>query len=1431
MLRAENAEVVIHPDDRKYGALLVGSQGSGKCVGPDDMVLLGGRLIRAEDAWARYSTSASFDGEGWWTEPLEQPKTCALDDLGRIVTSPVVRLYRQRVTEPLRRVRLSDGSELTMTRRHRLRGADGWTNELDEGTVVCVPQRLDWPGVQTDLELVELLSWQIAEGCETGGGRLGPRGSSSVAITQADTSVLEHLRELVLSIGARYGLNVNHPPIDCSHGVPTLSVRSAEWRDFLVARGYRWGRLSREKAVPDFILQGDREAARVCLRAFADAEGSVLAQQRTVEITTASRVLGEQLRLLLRRFGILASFRLKRACATNGHRISRDYRRLRISGDSLRAFLAEIGFGYEHKQVRLRDMLAGLRRNSNREGIYTQDVLTELKDSGVPFSWISPRSWNYLHCQRAAPAIAQEMAVNLRRVADRLDAGMYVTAGSRGIAGSSARTVTLRQLDTAILRDYAARLERRIRQNVFYLTIERIEEVEYNGWVYDFEVPEHRNYVVGGMLAHNTAALATFYANDAESRDTAPIVIDPKSELSHICLRSTPPDCEKRVWFLDLGRPAFGMNPLRLAGDRPLPVEAGAVAANIVAALLDINENQIFMSSRRYLYHAVIGAIALGHRQQRRAKFEDVYNLLLPTKKDFREAVAEACADQPDLDQTAEFYRYELPHELNLAGSATAQRLDAPRNKISLLLQVPSLRRFFNHPTDIPLREIIEARDILIVDANMGLLGEDNSKACMVFLLRMLHTQMQRQVHLPESERPRVPLLVDEAHYIAGVENVVDQIATHRRAGLEPAFGLQYFAQLGSGSQHEQKIRKGVINLLQSRFLFRMGDAQDAEEATRIAMAVYSTMIRDDPDSRARLRVTPEQALNFPNHYCLASWIANGSRIPSFMGQTYPLPLGGDEWANRHLNAQAKRVAPYPEQLESTLDARAESDSDNGSARGAPAEREYIAVPYEEKDEAKRLGARWDPGTHSWYIPDGVGAEPFARWRSPKGPPPESGEARNGSGDLDSARPETRGVANGVRPSDDRAAGGRRREVKVDYEAPPAPPNLADSPVRRVVGRRIPGPPPDQHDQPAPDSLRELAYLDRINEIGPADQLDGAANLPRLYDEDYAILSLLDRAGLAPRTLIGRAVFPTRTSHATSHRLTKLYRHGLIAQHATGLREHKRTDGKAPLLYSLTRRGLEVAQGRTPAPAISPKREWRAIEQRNAGRLGHDLHALAWAIALHRTVGPIATDHWRTPRYATGRYPVPQTGSARDRHPISLGEIPVPDGQAIIDVELKRFTEVKPDVSLELRVDTLKLTFDLLVELDLTARPSYNREKFLAYDAFLCGWSLAHPRYRALGTRPIVVFVCPDAHAALACAREADATFTGRIGMMGTPAEHWYYPGRDHVLFAVEADIHRADLSALALPPQPPPLREQLSGQRDLGLARAALLPHNLAER
>ncbi len=54
-----------------------------------------------------------------------------------------------------------------------------------------------------------------------------------------------------------------------------------------------------------------------------------------------------------------------------------------------------------------------------------------------------------------------------------------------------------------------------------------------------------------------------------------------------------------------------------------------------------------------------------------------------------------------------------------------------------------------------------------------------------------------------------------------------------------------------------------------------------------------------------------------------------------------------------------------------------------------------LNVPYAEKDEAKALGARWNPKKKSWYVPDGQSAEAFARWLPKAGAPAaEAGPAR-----------------------------------------------------------------------------------------------------------------------------------------------------------------------------------------------------------------------------------------------------------------------------------------------------------------------------------------------------------------------------------------------------------------------------------------------------
>jgi hypothetical protein len=39
-----------------------------------------------------------------------------------------------------------------------------------------------------------------------------------------------------------------------------------------------------------------------------------------------------------------------------------------------------------------------------------------------------------------------------------------------------------------------------------------------------------------------------------------------------------------------------------------------------------------------------------------------------------------------------------------------------------------------------------------------------------------------------------------------------------------------------------------------------------------------------------------------------------------------------------------------------------------------------LNVPYAEKDEARRLGARWDAERKTWYVPSGLLLTVFERW-------------------------------------------------------------------------------------------------------------------------------------------------------------------------------------------------------------------------------------------------------------------------------------------------------------------------------------------------------------------------------------------------------------------------------------------------------------------
>ena len=153
-------------DSLGLGAVLADDMGLGKCISPETPVLINGALIKAKDAWARYRGPIECDEDGEWATPSETLTTNAIDKSGRVVATAISRLYRQHVREPLRRITLSDGSSISVTRRHKLLRLDGWTNDLSPGDRVCVPARLVHGPGPVDPDLVVLLAWQISEGYE-----------------------------------------------------------------------------------------------------------------------------------------------------------------------------------------------------------------------------------------------------------------------------------------------------------------------------------------------------------------------------------------------------------------------------------------------------------------------------------------------------------------------------------------------------------------------------------------------------------------------------------------------------------------------------------------------------------------------------------------------------------------------------------------------------------------------------------------------------------------------------------------------------------------------------------------------------------------------------------------------------------------------------------------------------------------------------------------------------------------------------------------------------------------------------------------------------------------------------------------------------------------------------------------------------------------
>ena len=273
-------------------------------------------------------------------------------------------------------------------------------------------------------ELAEFLAMIVAE------GYFGERGALS--FTQKSPEILSRFLTLTALL---FGVT---PSIKRQAGrVPFARIQNVLLQAYLEALGVSWGR-SASKFVPECILSAPEECVKCFVSTLIGLEGNVYRASRSkasFDLTMASRILIDQLHVLLLNFGIVATKREKWSMATNGLRVKRQYYRLCVTGRSNIEALSNLGV-YEYRKQHLlidgnlsdataRDWIPQARR-------HIQGFMREMQRAGFPLkSTLDHSQW------RMARAIAGGNKTGVRELTYAFAKRLTSYAEELGFSGES----------------------------------------------------------------------------------------------------------------------------------------------------------------------------------------------------------------------------------------------------------------------------------------------------------------------------------------------------------------------------------------------------------------------------------------------------------------------------------------------------------------------------------------------------------------------------------------------------------------------------------------------------------------------------------------------------------------------------------------------------------------------------------------------------------------------------------------------------------------------------------------------------------------------------------------------------------------------------------------------------------------------------------
>lgn len=446
-------------------------------------------------------------------------------------------------------------------------------------------------------------------------------------------------------------------------------------------------------------------------------------------------------------------------------------------------------------------------------------------------------------------------------------------------------------------------------------------------WKYGFQAS-------GAQGSGKTSVLAKVAELRAREADTAVIVIDLKDEVAEAAASSIP--AWRHVRYLDIGEPLFGMSLHTADGD--LQREASIFSEAMVdVSRTEEGESQALNASQRSFKMARGATLAL----EEDPTFWHTARWLAPddSAARWREEKIAKLAGDPEWHAVWDHFARILPAQLKMSPSQAVMRLEAPYNKIQTLLGDSRLNAVLHHPVKISLDQVIRRREVLIIAGRVP--DHPDGVVFLKFAIQLAHRAILAQQKLPEDERARVAVIIDDAGTLLG-PTIARMMEHDRAAGLDLTLGWQH------GGQMSPELAQAIDGLCHSRFYFRSAQ-EDAKRAINRLNPSYDDRLSGELSELKRTRVEVNQLTNLDNHHAVAVLQSGKTLSSSFVVRTIPWRRDPERLEEiksrmREEGAYDPQVIAPPRELtgrsenEALSDVGGEADRQGSKENGTPAE-------------------------------------------------------------------------------------------------------------------------------------------------------------------------------------------------------------------------------------------------------------------------------------------------------------------------------------------------------------------------------------------------------------------------------------------------------------------------------------------------------------